>query len=194
MKNNVQQIHDFGQSIWLDFIDRKIMNSGELKKLIEEDGVRGITSNPAIFEKAISSSDDYTADIAKLLEKEQSNDRIFYGVAIQDIKRAADLFKPVYEEEPRGSDGFVSLEVSPFLARNTAGTISQAKELWQVVDRENVMIKIPGTAEGLPAIKDLHQRRDQYKRDTALCTAALRRSYRSIYFRVGRACKKRTAH
>jgi transaldolase len=153
MKNNVKQIHDFGQSIWLDFIDRKIMDSGELQKLIDEDGVRGITSNPAIFEKAISSSDDYTADIAKLLENEQSNDAIFYGVAVEDIKRAADLFKPVYEEEVRGADGYVSLEVSPYLARDTAGTISQAKDLWKKVQRENVMIKIPGTAEGLPAIR-----------------------------------------
>jgi len=87
-KNSVKQIHDFGQSIWLDFIDRKIMNSGELKRLIDEDGVRGITSNPAIFEKAISSSDDYKDDIAKLTEREISNEAIFYGVAVEDIKRA----------------------------------------------------------------------------------------------------------
>ena len=151
-KNNVKQIHDFGQSVWLDFIDRKIMNSGELKRLINEDGVRGITSNPAIFEKAISSSDDYKDDIAELTEKEISNEAIFYGVAIEDIKRAADMFLPLYEDAA-GRDGFVSLEVSPHFARNTEATAQQAFELWKTVRKENVMIKIPGTAEGLTAIR-----------------------------------------
>ncbi|MCW3091142.1 MAG: tal [Ferruginibacter sp.] len=151
-KNNVKKIHDFGQSIWLDFIDRKIMDSGELKKLIDEDGIRGITSNPAIFEKAISSSDDYKDDIAKLTEKEITNEAIFYGVAIEDIKRAADMLKPLYDDS-EGTDGFVSLEVSPHLARNTEGTAQQAFELWKTVRKENVMIKIPGTAEGLTAIR-----------------------------------------
>lgn len=151
-KNSVKQIHDFGQSIWLDFIDRKIMDTGELKRLISEDGVRGITSNPAIFEKAISSSDDYKDDIAKLTEKEMSNEAIFYGVAIEDIKRAADMLLPLYEES-EGGDGFVSLEVSPHLARNTEGTAQQAFELWKTVRKENVMIKIPGTAQGLTAIR-----------------------------------------
>ncbi|MEO6732638.1 MAG: transaldolase [Ferruginibacter sp.] len=151
-KNSVKQIHDFGQSIWLDFIDRKIMDSGELKRLIEEDGVRGITSNPAIFEKAISSSNDYKDDIAKLTEKEMTNEAIFYGVAIEDIKRAADMLKPLYDDA-EGADGFVSLEVSPHLARNTEGTANQAFELWKAVRKENVMIKIPGTAEGLTAIR-----------------------------------------
>lgn len=151
-KNSVKQIHDFGQSIWLDFIDRKIMDSGELKRLIDEDGVRGITSNPAIFEKAISGSDDYKDDIGRLTEKDKSNEAIFYGVAVEDIKRAADMLKPVYEESG-GGDGFVSLEVSPHLARNTEATAQQAFELWKAVRKENVMIKIPGTAEGLTAIR-----------------------------------------
>ena len=153
MANRVKQIHEFGQSIWLDFIDRKIMDSGELQKLIDEDGVRGITSNPAIFEKAISSSSDYDEDIKKLAKGDKSDEDIFYGLAVRDIQRAADLFKPVYEEEVRGADGYVSLEVSPHLALNTEGTIKQARELWKAVDRENVMIKIPGTAPGLPAIQ-----------------------------------------
>ncbi|RRB06655.1 transaldolase [Larkinella rosea] len=153
MANRVKQIHEFGQSIWLDFIDRKIMDSGELQKLIDEDGVRGITSNPAIFEKAISSSSDYDEDIKKLAKEDKSNEDIFYGLAVSDIQRAADLFKPVFEEEVRGADGYVSLEVSPFLALDTEGTINQARELWKAVDRENVMIKIPGTAPGLPAIQ-----------------------------------------
>lgn len=152
-KNNVKRIHDFKQSIWLDFIDRKIMDTGELQKLIDEDGVRGVTSNPAIFEKAISSSSDYDADIKELSRQDMSNEDIFYSLAVRDIKRAADLFKPVYEEEVKGADGYISLEVSPHLARDTEGTIRQARELWKAVDRENVMIKIPGTAEGLAAIR-----------------------------------------
>jgi transaldolase/transaldolase/glucose-6-phosphate isomerase len=151
--SNVKKIHDLDQSIWLDSIDRKIMNTGELQKLIDDDGVRGLTSNPAIFEKAISSSSDYDEDIKKLAQAGKSNEDIFYGLAIADIQRAADLFKPVYEEEVRGADGYVSLEVSPHLARNTQGTIDQARALWKAVGRTNVMIKIPGTAEGLPAIR-----------------------------------------
>jgi transaldolase len=151
--NNVKRIHDFGQSIWLDFIERKLIQSGDLKKLIDEDGVRGITSNPAIFEKAINSSDDYDQQISELAAQGKSDEEIFYALAIKDIQAAADLFKSVYEEEVEGADGYVSLEVSPFLARDTAGTIKQAMDLWKKVDRKNVMIKIPGTAEGLPAIR-----------------------------------------
>jgi transaldolase/transaldolase/glucose-6-phosphate isomerase len=151
--NRVKKIHDFDQSIWLDFIDRKIMNTGELQKLIDEDGVRGITSNPAIFEKAISSSSDYDEDIREFADEKQNNEDLFYALAIQDIQRAADILLPVYDEEVSGADGYVSLEVSPLLARDTEGTIAQARELWRQVNRKNVMIKIPGTAEGLPAIR-----------------------------------------
>ncbi len=153
MENNVKQIHDFDQSVWLDYIDRKIMNTGELQKLIDEDGIRGLTSNPAIFEKAISSGSDYDEDIKKLAQEGKSNGDIFYGLAVSDIQQAADLFKPVYDEEVRGADGYVSLEVSPHLALDEDGTIKQARELWKSVDRDNVMIKIPGTAQCLPAIK-----------------------------------------
>ncbi len=151
--NKVKQIHDYGQSIWLDFIDRNFIKSGELKKLIDEDGVRGVTSNPAIFEKSISGSDAYDEQIAELSRQGKRNDEIFYAVAIDDIKAATDLFLPLYEEEVNGADGFVSLEVSPLLARDTEGTIAQALDLWEKVGRKNVMIKIPGTAEGLPAIR-----------------------------------------
>ena len=150
--SRIKKVQDFGQSIWLDFFDRKIMNSGELKKLIDVDGVRGVTSNPSIFEKAISSSSDYDEDIAKLSQQKSNIEEIFLGLEVKDIKRAADFFKPVYEQT-NGMDGFVSLEVSPHLAHNTEGTIKQARELWKAVDRKNVMIKIPGTAEGLPAIR-----------------------------------------
>ncbi|MCE6991275.1 transaldolase [Dyadobacter sp. CY323] len=152
--NKVKQIHDFGQSIWLDFIDRKVIASGELQKMIEQDGIRGVTSNPAIFEKAISSSSDYDADIAELAESGISNEEIFFAVAVSDIKKACDLFWPVYnEEEVVGADGYVSLEVSPFLAKDTQATIKQARQLWQEVDKDNVMIKIPGTEAGLIAIE-----------------------------------------
>ena len=153
MENRVKRIHSFGQSIWLDFIARSIINSGELKKLIDEDGIRGVTSNPAIFEKAITSSSDYDQDIRELAEKTTDNEEIFFGVAIKDIQSAADLFKGVYEES-NGEDGYVSLEVSPFLALDTEKTAAQAVELWEKVDRKNVMIKIPGTKPGLSAIRD----------------------------------------
>jgi len=152
MENRVKQIHSFGQSIWLDFIARSIIKNGELKQLIDVDGVRGVTSNPAIFEKAITSSSDYDADIAELSDKTDDNEEIFFGVAIKDIQAAADLFKGVYDES-KGEDGYVSLEVSPFLALETEKTASQAAELWKKVDRKNVMIKIPGTQPGLAAIR-----------------------------------------
>ena len=151
--NRVKQIHELGQSIWLDFIDRQIMNSGRLQQLIDEDGIRGITSNPAIFEKAISSSQDYDEDIRQLARADKSNEDIFYEVAISDIQRAADLFRPVYDEKVDGADGFVSLEVSPHLALDTEGTLVQARQLWKAVNRPNVMIKIPGTEPGLAAIR-----------------------------------------
>jgi transaldolase/transaldolase/glucose-6-phosphate isomerase len=157
-KNIIQQTYQLGQSIWLDFIDRKLVQSGELKKLIHEDGLRGLTSNPAIFEKAISSGDQYTEQIRQLSADKtgnKTNEEIFYSLAIDDIQAAADLFKSVYEEKVRGADGYVSLEVSPNLARNTTETVNQAVLLWGKVARQNVMIKVPGTTEGLPAIRHL---------------------------------------
>ena len=155
MENNkVKQIHDYGQSIWLDFIDREIIKSGTLQKLIDEDGVRGVTSNPAIFEKAITGSSDYDEDIQRLSADQKDLELLFYQLAIADIKKAADLFKPLFNEgEVKGADGYVSLEVSPRLALDTQSTIAQALKLWKEVDRENVMIKIPGTEEGLEAIR-----------------------------------------
>ena len=149
--NNVKQIHSFGQSIWLDFIDRAILNNGKLKSLIDVDGVRGVTSNPAIFEKAITSSSDYDADIRTLSDGSKSTEEVFFGLALKDIQAAADLFKDLHAEDKM--DGYVSLEVSPFLALDTEGTFEQAKKLWKQVDRKNVMIKIPGTQPGLSAIR-----------------------------------------
>ncbi|MGN6265151.1 MAG: transaldolase [Ginsengibacter sp.] len=150
--NNVKNIHEHGQSIWLDFFDRELMNSGKLQKLIDEDGLSGITSNPSIFEKAIKGSSDYDEDIKKLSQQDKSNEEIFFGFATEDIRRAADILKPVFDEA-KGTDGFVSIEVSPLLANDTQGTIKQARELWKTVGRKNVMIKIPGTKEGLAAIR-----------------------------------------
>jgi len=150
--NKVKQIHSFGQSIWLDFIDRQIMTSGKLKSLIDDDGVRGVTSNPAIFEKAITSSSDYDADIRALADSGKTNEELFFSLAIKDIQKATDMFKGVYDES-KGEDGYVSLEVSPFLALDTEGTTKQALELWKAVGRDNVMIKIPGTQPGLAAIR-----------------------------------------
>lgn len=151
--NRVKKIHELDQSIWLDFIDRNILKTGQLQKLINEDGVRGLTSNPAIFEKAISSGTDYDEDIKKLAQEAKNNEDIFYNLAVSDIQKAADMLLPVYDEEISGADGYVSLEVSPHLARDTEGTITQALDLWKAVARKNVMIKIPGTVEGLPAIR-----------------------------------------
>lgn len=150
--NRMQNIHDLGQSIWLDSFDRKLMDSGELQKLIDEDALCGITSNPSIFEKAVTSSSDYDEDVRKLAGENKSDEEIFFGFATSDIQRAADILKPVYDKA-KGTDGFVSLEVSPHLANDTEGTIKQARELWKTLDRKNVMIKIPGTKEGLSAIK-----------------------------------------
>lgn len=152
VQNKIKQIQGFGQSIWLDFFDREILNSGKLKRMIEEDGISGVTSNPSIFQKAISSSSDYDEDIRLLFQAKRSYDVVFFSLAVKDIKRAADLFKPIHKKT-NGLDGFVSIEVSPHLAHDTEGTIRQARELWKAVNRENVMIKIPATAEGLPAIR-----------------------------------------
>src|SRR6185437_5995435 len=154
MKNNTLiQIHELGQSVWLDFFDRKIMDTGKLKALIEEYAIGGITSNPSIFAKAIRSSSDYDEDIDAFSRQTNNNADIFYRLAIKDIRRAADLLKPIYERTS-GEDGLVSLEVSPRLAHDAEGTIKQARELWSLVDRKNVMIKIPGTLEGLTAIRE----------------------------------------
>jgi len=150
--NKVKQIHSFGQSIWLDFIDREIISSGHLQSLIDDDGVRGVTSNPAIFEKAITSGTDYDKDIVSLSKEFSDNEEIFFGLAVKDIQNATALFEGVYEES-KAVDGYVSLEVSPFLALKTEETAAQAEKLWKEVDRKNVMIKIPGTKPGLAAIR-----------------------------------------
>jgi transaldolase/transaldolase/glucose-6-phosphate isomerase len=154
MKNQVAKISDFGQSIWLDYIRRNFILSGELKKMIDEDGLKGVTSNPAIFEEAITRSNDYNETLAVLAHKGLSAKDIFWSIAIKDVQNAADVFIEVYEKTNR-LDGYVSLEVSPNLAADTEGTIAEAHVLWKAVNRKNVMIKVPGTKEGLPAIEQL---------------------------------------
>ncbi len=153
-KNPLQRLHEFGQSIWLDFIRRSLLASGQLQKLIDEDGLLGMTSNPSIFEKAIAGSDDYSDAIRSMALEGKSVREIYEALTVQDIQQAADIFRPTYDRLG-GRDGFVSLEVSPHLAHDTQSTIAQARHLWERVDRPNVMIKVPGTKEGLPAIQQL---------------------------------------
>jgi transaldolase len=139
------------QSVWLDFMHRRMLKDGELKTLIEARGVRGATSNPTIFEQAIGQSDAYDDAIQKLAATGKDSIAIYETLAIEDIRMACDQFRPIFEMT-RGVDGFVSMEVSPRLAHDTAGTIAEARRLWKAIDRPNVMIKIPGTVEGVPAI------------------------------------------
>ena len=153
--NPVKQLQQFGQAIWLDFLARGFIAKGDLKTLIDRDGVKGVTSNPSIFEKAIGSSDEYDGAISKLLrENDQTAINLYEAVAIEDIQNAADVLRPVYDHSG-GDDGYVSLEVSPYLARDTEGTLAEALRLSRSVRRENLMVKIPGTREGLPAIEAL---------------------------------------
>ena len=153
--NRLKALLDFGQSLWLDYIRRDLITSGSLKKMIEDDGLRGMTSNPSIFEKAIAESSLYD-DMLHALASRQDLDATgrFEQIAIRDIQDAADILRPVYEES-KCRDGYVSLEVSPLLALETQKTIDEARRLWKAVNRGNVMIKVPGTAEGIPAIRQL---------------------------------------
>ena len=153
--NPVKALENHGQAVWLDFLARGFVAKGELKKLIDTDGVKGVTSNPSIFEKAIGSSDEYDGPIGSALKK---GDRpvadLFEHLAIEDIQHAADVLRPVYDAF-KGNDGFVSLEVSPYLAMDTKATIAEAEHLWKAVHRKNLMVKVPATPEGLPAIEHL---------------------------------------
>ncbi len=153
--NPLKSLAEHGQAVWLDFLSRGFMAKGGLKKLIDNDGLRGMTSNPSIFEQAIGHSDEYDDAIGRMLSaQDRSVGEIFENLAIEDIKQATDIFRPVYDAS-HGADGFVSIEVSPFLARDTQGTIEEAKRLWREIGRKNLMIKVPGTQEGLPAIREL---------------------------------------
>jgi transaldolase len=153
-QNPLRELEALGQSIWIDFIRRETTISGELKRLIEQDGVSGVTSNPSIFEKAIAESQDYDDAIRTLKTEGKTSEQIYQSLTVEDIRMVADLLRPTYDRT-EGRDGFVSLEVSPHLAHDTQGTIQEARQLWSLVDRPNCMIKVPGTLEGLPAIEQL---------------------------------------
>src|ERR1700682_4592191 len=153
--NPVKALENHGQAVWLDFLARGFIAKGDLKQLIDTDGVKGVTSNPSIFEKAIGSSDEYDGAIGSALKKgDRSVADLFEHVAVEDIQHAADVLRPVYDRL-RGEDGFVSLEVSPYLATDSKGTIAEAERLWKDVGRKNLMVKVPATPEGLPAIEHL---------------------------------------
>jgi transaldolase / glucose-6-phosphate isomerase len=153
--NPVKALESHGQAVWLDFLARGFVAKGDLKKLIDTDGVKGVTSNPSIFEKAIGSSDEYDAPIGQALKKsDRPVSELFEHLAVEDIQHAADVLRPVYDHLA-GHDGFVSLEVSPYLAMDTKGSIVEAERLWKEVDRKNLMVKVPATAPGLPAIQHL---------------------------------------
>jgi transaldolase len=155
MKHNpLKQLETLGQSIWMDYIRRDLIASGELRRLMVEDGLRGMTSNPSIFEKSIVESLDYDADIRAMVREGKSAQEIYEALSQRDVQSAADEFRPLYDRTD-GKDGYVSLEVNPHLAHDTHGTMQEARRLWGALNRPNVFIKIPATAEGLPAIQRL---------------------------------------
>lgn len=155
MKNNpLKKLESLGQSIWLDYIRRDLISSGELLHLIEGDGLRGMTSNPAIFEKAIAESNIYDSEIRKMALQKNDVNVIYEDISRQDVQNAADVFRPLYERTS-GADGYVSLEVNPHLAHNSKGTIQEGRRLWSQLNRPNVFIKVPATIEGLVAIRQL---------------------------------------
>ncbi len=153
--NPVKALESHGQAVWLDFLARGFVARGDLKKLIDNDGLKGVTSNPSIFEKAIGASDEYDGAIGTALRKgDCSVANLFENLAVEDIQHAADVLRPVYDHL-KGADGFVSLEVSPYLAMDTKATLAEAERLWKEVRRKNLMVKVPATADGLPAIEQL---------------------------------------
>ena len=155
MSNNpLKKLESLGQSIWLDYIRRDLISNGELQKLINDDGLRGMTSNPAIFEKAIADSNLYDGEIQKMALMGKNINTIYEAISQQDVQNAADVFRPLYEKTS-GDDGYVSLEVNPHLAHNTKGTIQEGRRLWSLLERPNVFIKVPATTEGLIAIRQL---------------------------------------
>src|SRR5688572_676979 len=149
---SLRRLTELGQSVWYDYIRRDLYRGPELRRLIEEHDLRGMTSNPTIFAKAIVETDLYDEKIARLAANGASAETIFEALVVADVRGAADVFRPVFESTG-GEDGFVSIEVGPQFARDTAGSIAEARRLWSVCDRPNVMVKIPATAEGIPAIR-----------------------------------------
>jgi len=152
MTNPLLQLKELGQSVWYDNIDRSQLNNGQFQRLLDEDGVVGVTANPTIFDKSISSGHAYDEQINQLIKEGKSTNEIYEALIITDIQTVADVLRPIYDQT-NGLDGYVSLEVSPDLAHDTDGTLSEVRRFWKMVNRPNLMVKIPGTPEGLPAIR-----------------------------------------
>ena len=150
----LNQLEPLGQSIWMDYIRRDLFASGKLRRLIDDDGLRGMTSNPSIFEKAIVDSHDYDVDIRAMVLQGKNAKAIYESLSQRDVQDAADEFRPLYDKT-HGRDGYVSLEVNPHLAHDTSGTLKEARRLWELLERPNVLIKVPATDQGLPAIRQL---------------------------------------
>ncbi len=154
--NPLKRLQEYRQSVWLDYIRRDVIAGGELQRLVDEDGVSGVTSNPALFEKAIDESADYDVELKGLLDADSGIDAaaIYERLSVEDIRMGADVLRPVHERT-QGGDGYVSIEVSPYLSNDTAGSVAAARRLWREVNRPNLMVKIPATREGIPAIESL---------------------------------------
>ncbi len=153
LRSRLHELSDLGQSVWIDFLSRQLIQSGKLARMMEKDALVGVTSNPTIFQKAIAEGALYDESMRRFAGEGRDAYRVFEGIEVEDVCASADLFRPVYDRTA-GDDGFVSIEVGPHLARDTKGTIEEARRLWQSCDRQNVMVKIPGTAEGVPAIEE----------------------------------------
>ncbi len=189
--NPVKELEKHGQAVWLDFLARGFIAKGDLKRLIDTDGVKGVTSNPSIFEKAIGSSDEYDAPIGKALKRgDRTVADLFEAVAVEDIQNAADVLRPVYDRL-KGHDGYVSLEVSPYLAMDTAGTVAEARRLWKDVNRKNLMVKVPATPEGLPAIETLIGDGISINITLLFSKAVYLRGRRGLSRRPGKICRRR---
>ena len=182
--NPLRQLEACGQSLWLDYLKRSLIEKGGLRALIERDGLKGITSNPSIFEKAIGESDEYKGALKKFeAQADHSISEIYEHLAIADIRAAADMLRPVYDQT-QGRDGYISLECSPYLANDTEATIAEALRLWVAVQRPNLMVKVPATPAGIPAIRQLTGRGLNINITLLFSVSSLRASGRRLYFRA----------
>ncbi len=188
--NPVRRLTEAGQSVWLDFIRRGFIADGSLQRLLDEDGIGGITSNPAIFQKAMGEGTDYDAGFKPLAQKVGTDALTIYeSLAIEDIQHAADLLRPVYDRT-EAVDGYVSLEVSPYLALRTEDTVVEARRLWAAVDRPNVMIKVPGTVRGHARVPATHRGGHQRQRDAAVRAVCLQGHRRGLSRSAGGAARE----
>ena len=182
--NPLKQLETCGQSLWLDYLKRSLIEKGELRSLIERDGLKGITSNPSIFEKAIGESGEYEDALKQFqAQADHSISEIYEHLAIADIRAAADMLRPVYDET-QGRDGYISLECSPYLANDTEATMGEALRLWAAVERPNLMVKVPATPAGIPAIRQLTGRGLNINITLLFSVSGLRTGGRSLYFRA----------